>query len=1145
MSASLIEARFLDILKKHDTAHWPELPLSAWGWLLPRIQGAMNSPMLVLTSQPDDAERLVNALHSLGGSRLDARLLPDWETLPYDSFSPHQDIVSTRIRCLHDLANSKVDILVCAIPAAMHRLAPVSHLQGTVFRLRLGDRLDPVAWRTRLVEAGYRLVDTVYEPGEFAVRGAILDVFPSGSPLPIRIELFDEEIDSLRTFDPESQRSLNKLDSIDLLPAHEFPLDTEAVEAFRQRFHTHFAEAPRNIPLIDELKQGIAPAGIEYWLPLFFEKTATLVDYVPEHGTVVCLGSWQEAARQFWEHVCQRYEDLNVDPRRPLMAPAEVCLTPDLLAHATHQRKRAVTRAALPADGIGPLPDIHVEERASDPLARLRSALDTPGFRAILCAESAGRCEIIHALLNRHDLDHALFDSLDNALNSDARLALCVADIQGGFVWTESGRALITEQDLFTGYVPQKRRRKSTQDEFENVFQSLTELKPGAPVVHIEHGVGRYRGLERISAGGVEQEFLVLEYAEGAKLYVPVTSLNQISRYTGLDESLAPLHKLGSERWSTAREKALKKIRDTAAELLEVYARREAQKGFAFPPPDEAYQDFAAAFPFEETPDQRSAIDAVIRDMTSERPMDRLVCGDVGFGKTEVAMRAAFLAAHAGKQVAVLVPTTLLAQQHFESFTDRFAGTAITIELLSRFRSGTQTDDVLKRLEQGKVDIVIGTHKLLQPSVKFRDLGLLIVDEEHRFGVNQKEKIKQLRANVDILALTATPIPRTLNMSLGGLRDLSVISTPPQKRLSVRTFIQEKSAGIIKEAIRRELLRGGQVFYLYNEVKTIERCARELAEMIPEARIAVAHGQMRERDLEKVMSDFYHKRYNVLVCTTIIETGIDIPSANTILIERADTFGLAQLHQLRGRVGRSHHQAYAYLMTPPPSALSSDARKRLEAIAEAQDLGAGFILATHDMEIRGAGELLGDEQSGHMETVGFSLYMQLLEETIKSMREGRDLSLDDTGPAGCEINLRVPALIPDSYLPDVNQRLRLYKRLSSCRSEEELQAIQVEMIDRFGLLPEEVKHLVRQTRLRMQADALGITRIDVGAQQGTVEFAKHTRVDPMRLIQLIQSRPDSYRLSGGDRLTLLKPPKEPEERVHYIEHLLTLLEART
>ncbi|RMF19087.1 MAG: transcription-repair coupling factor [Gammaproteobacteria bacterium] len=1135
----------LPALAHTDTAHWPELPLTAWAWVLPRLQQRLGHPLLVLTEQPGEAERLVEALAHFGPAHLRARLLPDWETLPYDSFSPHQDIVSARIRCLHDLANNQLDILVAPVAAAMHRLAPKSHLMGQVVRLRKGDRLDLQYYRTQLAEAGYRSVETVYEHGEFAVRGSIIDVFPSGADAPIRIELFDDEIDSLRTFDPETQRSLNKTEQVELLPAHEFPMDREAVDAFARRFHEHFADAPRDIPMLEDLRHGMAPGGIEYWLPLFFDKTASLTDYLPGQATVIALGNWLHSASDFWQYVNQRHADMGLDPRRPLMKPAEICLTPDQLGAALKTRPRAVTRKDVPCPEIQALPDVSVEDQAPDPLHRLRTFIDQPDARTVICAETAGRAEMLQELLTRHGIEHRSHTSPSDALADTARVCLCIADLPGGCVLAEAGIALVTESDLFTGYVPQKRRRQSRTDDAENVFQSLTELKPGAPVVHMEHGIGRYRGLERIAAGGVEQEFLVLEYAEGSKLYVPVTSLNLISRYTGLDESLAPLHKLGSERWSNAREKALKKIRDTAAELLEVYARREARKGYAFPPPDAAYQAFAAGFPFEETPDQQAAIAAVIQDMTSPRPMDRLVCGDVGFGKTEVAMRAAFIAANAGKQVAVLVPTTLLAQQHYNSFVDRFAGTAVQIELLSRFRSGKQTESALQRLAEGKVDIVIGTHKLLQPDVKFRDLGLLIVDEEHRFGVQQKEKIKALRANVDILALTATPIPRTLNLSLGGLRDLSVISTPPQKRLSVRTFIQEKSDGIIKEAVRRELLRGGQVFYLYNEVKTIERCASELAELVPEARIAVAHGQMRERELEKIMSDFYHKRFNVLVCTTIIETGIDIPSANTILIERADTFGLAQLHQLRGRVGRSHHQAYAYLMTPPASALSRDARKRLEAIAEAQDLGAGFILASHDMEIRGAGELLGEEQSGHMETVGFSLFMELLDETVKAMREGRELSLEDARPAGCEISLRIPALIPDSYLPDVNQRLRLYKRLASCRDEAALQALQIEMIDRFGLLPDEVKFLVRQTRLRMQADQLGIVRIDIGTTSGTLEFAKHTRVEPLQLIQLIQNQPDAYRLAGGDKLTLLKPPVEPEERLHYAEHLLTLLEPRS
>ncbi|KPQ29679.1 MAG: transcription-repair coupling factor [Marinobacter excellens HL-55] len=1049
--------------------------------------------------------------------------LPDWETLPYDLFSPHQDITSRRIRTLHRLPSTQHGILVVPARTLMHRLAPPSYLQGNTLLLKTGQTLNIDSWRMQLEAAGYHHTENVYEHGEYAVRGAILDIYPMGSNLPYRIDLFDDEIETLRTFDPETQRSIDRIDQIELLPAHEFPWHKEARSGFRNRWFEHFPHADKSSPVYQDVSNGITPPGIEYYLPLFFDSTATLFDYLPSTTLVFTADGLNEAVAAFDSETRSRHEDRRHDRMRPILAPGELFLQQDEV-FGEFKRYPRITCTTDLMEGAGTancnadaLPDIAMDGRAADPAGRLKRFIKEFPGRVLICAESSGRREALIESLGDHKLKLATVDNWQEFLDSQGTtLAITIAPMEQGMVLPEQQLALITETALFGERVLQRRRRDKPTEADDAGYRDLSELRMGSPVVHIDHGVGRYKGLETITAGGESNEFLTLEYAGGSKLYVPVSSLHLISRYAGTDEEHAPLHKLGTDRWSTAKQKALEKIRDTAAELLDVYARREARKGFQFEDPKEAYRAFAAGFPFEETPDQQIAIQSVFEDMTSEQPMDRLVCGDVGFGKTEVAMRAAFLATWSGKQVAVLVPTTLLAQQHYESFRDRFSNTPVSIELLSRFRSGAQTSKAMAAIEEGKADIVIGTHKLLQGDVKFKNLGLVIIDEEHRFGVQQKEKLKSLRAEVDMLNLTATPIPRTLNMAMGHLRDLSIIATPPARRLSVKTFVRQREEAMVKEAVLREILRGGQVYFLHNDVSTIEKTAEDLRRLIPEARVGVAHGQMRERQLEQIMSDFYHKRFNVLVCTTIVETGIDVPSANTIIIERADKFGLAQLHQLRGRVGRSHHQAYAYLLTPPPKSISNDAKKRLDAISEAQDLGAGFMLATHDLEIRGAGELLGDEQSGQIESIGFSLYMQLLDEAVKAIREGRTPNAELPLSHGTEINLRIPALIPDDYLPDVHNRLMLYKRIASVKDDEALKELQVEMIDRFGLLPEPAKNLIRQTQLRLKAEALGIVKVDAGKEWVRLEFGASTPVDPLVLVKKVQSAPDTYRLEGAN-----------------------------
>ncbi|MGX5218808.1 transcription-repair coupling factor [Pseudomonas segetis] len=1125
--------------------HWGNLPGAALSLAIAEAASAANRFTLLLTADSQSAERLEQEL-SFFAPQLPVLHFPDWETLPYDLFSPHQDIISQRISALYRLPELKHGVLVVPITTALHRLAPTRFLLGSSLVLDVGQTLDVDEMRSRLEATGYRCVDTVYEHGEFAVRGALIDLFPMGSKQPFRIDLFDDEIETLRTFDPETQRSIDKVESIKLLPAREFPLEKKAITDFRGRFRERFDVDFRRCPIYQDLSTGITPAGIEYYIPLFFEETATLFDYLPQDTQVFSLPGVEKAAEQFWNDARNRYEERRVDPERPLLPPADIFLpVEDCFARLKNWPRVVVSQEDID-EGVGrlrfnaqPLPDLAIQAKASEPLAALRRFIEEYQGRILFCAESAGRREVLLELLARLKLKPKEVDGWPAFIAGKERLGITIAPLDEGLQLEDV--ALIAESPLFGQRVMQRRRREKTRDAGENVIKNLTELREGSPVVHIDHGVGRYQGLVTLEIDGQNAEFLSLQYAEDAKLYVPVASLHLIARYTGSDDALAPLHRLGSEIWQKAKRKAAEQVRDVAAELLDIYARRAAREGYAFADPQVDYATFSAGFPFEETPDQQAAIDAVRHDMLAPKPMDRLVCGDVGFGKTEVAMRAAFIAVHGGKQVAILVPTTLLAQQHYNSFRDRFADWPVKVEVMSRFKSAKEVGEAMQQLAQGKVDIVIGTHKLLQDDVKFNNLGLVIIDEEHRFGVRQKEQLKALRSEVDILTLTATPIPRTLNMAVAGMRDLSIIATPPARRLSVRTFVMEQQNTVIKEALLRELLRGGQVYYLHNDVKTIEKCAADLAQLVPEARIGIGHGQMRERELEQVMGDFYHKRFNVLIASTIIETGIDVPSANTIIIERADKFGLAQLHQLRGRVGRSHHQAYAYLLTPPRKQLSDDAQKRLEAIANAQDLGAGFVLATHDLEIRGAGELLGDGQSGQIQAVGFTLYMEMLERAVKAIRKGEQPNLDQPLGGGPEINLRVAALIPDDYLPDVHARLILYKRIASAVDEDGLKELQVEMIDRFGLLPEPTKNLVRITLLKLKAETLGIKKVDAGPQGGRIEFAADTCVDPLTLIKLIQSQPNRYKFEGATLFKFQVPMERPEERFNILEALFERL----
>ncbi|USD19864.1 transcription-repair coupling factor [Microbulbifer variabilis] len=1141
-----------------DRQFWGQLHGAAAALAILNAARNSQSPTLLITRDSLEAHRLEVQLKFFNKARRDAASegdfeifhFPDWEILPYDTFSPHQDIISDRLATLYRLPQMGSGIVIVPVSTLMHRLPPSDYVAGNALILNEGQQFDIDIQRRLLEQAGYHCVDTVYEHGEFAVRGSLMDIFPMGSPLPYRIDLFDDEIESLRTFDPETQRTVDKVETIHLLPAREFPMHKAGLSGFLQNWHEQFQVDPSLVPIYQDISAGIAPAGIEYYLPLFFDNNcASLFDYLPENSQAFIQGNVQAPVDSFWREVSNRYESRRGDLTRPILQPRQILLDIDEFNGALKSMPRAIFSAETLPDAQGNYnfatqmpPTLPVDGKAEQPMAALESYLMEYSGRVLFCAESSGRREALLELLKGIRLNPPTYASWEEFLQSSESIGITVAPLDQGLLLTDPAVNLIAEPQLFGERVLQQRRRKKAKDDADNAVKNLAELRIGAPVVHIDQGVGRYRGLQHLEIDGQPAEFLTLEYANEAKLYVPVASLHLISRYSGADEALAPLHKMGSEQWQKAKRKAAEKVRDAAAELLDIYARREARVGHAFADPKLAYREFSAGFPFEETPDQQQAIEAVIGDMRSKKPMDRLVCGDVGFGKTEVAMRAAFVAAHAGKQVAMLVPTTLLAQQHFQSFQDRFADWPINIEVISRFRSGKEVDSVKEKVASGKVDILVGTHKLLQSDLDFQNLGLLIIDEEHRFGVRQKERLKSLRAEVDILNLTATPIPRTLNMAMAGIRDLSVIATPPARRLSVKTFVRERDDALVKEAILREILRGGQVYFLHNEVKSIERIARELQELIPEARIGIGHGQMRERELEQVMSDFYHKRFNVLVCTTIIETGIDVPTANTILIERADKFGLAQLHQLRGRVGRSHHQAYAYLLTPNKRSMTGDAVKRLEAISEAQDLGAGFTLATHDLEIRGAGELLGEEQSGQIQSVGFNLYMEMLDRAVKAIREGRTPNIDDPleSPA-VDVNLRVPALIPEDYLPDVHGRLMMYKRIANAVDRQQLKELQVEMIDRFGLLPEPVKHLFRTTEIKLKADKMGIRKLEASAARGRIEFAENTQVDPLTLVKLVQTQPGRYQLAGANQLNFSLDEEGADRKLQEISEVLERL----
>ncbi len=1074
-------------------------------------------------------------------------VFPDWETLPYDHFSPHQDLVSERLATLYRVTRGECDVVLVAAQTALYRLPPPSFLAAHTFFLTQGERLDIDALRSQLALAGYTHVTQVVSPGEFSIRGGLIDLFPMGSALPYRLDLFGDDIESIKTFDVDSQRTLYPMRDVRLLPAREFPLDDAGRTRFRGRFREVFEGDPSRSVLYKDISAGVAPGGIEYYLPLFFDATATFVDYLPRDTVIATHGDVQAAAERFWQDTEARYRLLQGDKARPLLPPPLLFLPLDEWNGAIKPFARiavvqAEAQAALPPEApTRRLPTVQVDRRSEDPLAALKRVAGMLEGRMLIAAESAGRRETMQQYFAEYGMHPAVVESFAQFVAGDAKLALAASPLQSGFAWPAAGLAFVTEAELYANVVRRGKREAARRSNVDAMVRDLSEMRIGDPVVHEEHGIGRYLGLVTLDVGDGATEFLELKYANDAKLYVPVSNLHVISRYSGASPDAAPLHELGSGQWEKAKRKAAQQAHDTAAELLNLYAQRAARSGHVFSFKAHDYEAFAEGFGFEETADQKAAIEAVIADLTSGQPMDRLVCGDVGFGKTEVALRAAFIALADGKQVAVLVPTTLLAEQHFQVFSDRFADWPVKLAELSRFRSGREVKAALEGLASGSIDLVIGTHKLIQPDVGFKNLGLVIIDEEHRFGVRQKEQLKRLRAEVDVLTLTATPIPRTLAMSLEGIRDFSVIATAPQRRLAIKTFVASFSLGIVREAALRELKRGGQIYFLHNDIDTIRTMAERLAGLLPEARIAVAHGQMAERELEQVMRDFYAQRVNLLVCSTIIETGIDVPTANTIIIDRADRFGLAQLHQLRGRVGRSHHQAYAYLLTPPQEALSAQAKKRLEAIQMMEDLGSGFFLAMHDLEIRGAGEVLGDEQSGEMQQIGFQLYADMLKAAVAALKSGKEPDLSQPLGVTTEINLHVAARLPQEYCSDIHERLVLYKRLASCESVADLDLLREELVDRFGPTPEPAQALVACHRLRLAARPLGVAKVDAGPERTTLNFVKDPPFDTGKLILLVQ-KDGRIRFAGPDRIRIERAAPTLSDRVALVRDFLARLE---
>jgi transcription-repair coupling factor (superfamily II helicase) len=1131
-----------------DQARWGSLLGASLPLAIAELAQQVGRPLLVLAEDSRHADQLEAEIRFFAGPRFPVEHFVEWETLPWDTFSPHQDIISQRLRVLAAFASMRHGIVIASATTLQQRLPPTGYVAARCLSLKQGQELPRDAFVDSLASGGYLRVPQVTEHGEFAVRGSLIDLFPMGADAPVRIDFFDEEIESLRWFSPESQLSAERIATLDVLPAREVPLDDDSVRCFRDRYRERFEGQPSRSRVYREISDGIAHGGIEYYLPLFFERTASLIDYLTPSWLVMAPLGLPDLLDQFEAEAQERFDLCSLDPERPILSVEETFVSASAAsAQLGEYAQIRYSGNSIAADSATRNfetrlpPAMKIETRYEDASAALMQFLDSFDGRVLFCTDSPGRREQLREMLASRRLDQARVSDWEGFLAGGNRIGIAVGPVDNGVLLPDAQVAIISEQQLFGERASARRRRRRSDRDPESIIRQLNDLEPGSPVVHEEYGVGRYLGLTTLEAGGITAEFLHLEYADGDKLYVPVHALELISRYTGASPEHAPLHRLGSDQWEKAKRRAIRKIRDVAAELLDVYARRAARPGHSFHWPEHDYRSFETGFPFELTEDQARTIDDVLEDLASDQPMDRVVCGDVGFGKTEVALRASFAAVHDGKQVAVLVPTTLLAQQHGQTFRDRFADWPVRVAVLSRFQSAREVKEIVAGMRSGSVDIVIGTHRLLQHTKDFHDVGLVIIDEEHRFGVRHKETIKSLRSQIDVLTLTATPIPRTLNMALGGLREMSLITTPPAERLAVKTFVTEWNDIVVREACLREIKRGGQVYFIHNRVEDIDRVEQRLEELVPEANIRIGHGQMPERALEQVMLDFYHRRFNVLLCTTIVESGIDVPTANTIIINRADRFGLAQLHQLRGRVGRSHHRAYAYLVAPPKASITADAAKRLEAIDSLEDLGSGFTLATHDLEIRGAGELLGDEQSGQIQEIGFSLYTELLGRAVAALRAGAEPNLEAPLHAGAEINLHIPALLPDDYVPDVHLRLILYKRISAAETNEELRDIQVELIDRFGLLPDATKNLLRLAAMKRLAGSLGVEKIDAADAGGYAVFGNDSRIDPLALVKLVQDDARRFRLRGSNRLLINDDLGDLERRFATIENLLERL----
>jgi transcription-repair coupling factor (superfamily II helicase) len=1148
-SHSIVPAQLLPpIPRKGERALVARLPgaASALGFArLARSLVEARRTLIVVCANAQEVHQFAQEISWFDPS-LRVREFSDWETLPYDHFSPHPDLVSDRLQALFALTNSACDVLLVAATTATQRLSPRSYIAARTFSLKKGQRLDVSKLREQMTLGGYTHVTQVVSPGEFAVRGGIIDIFPMGAGLPVRLDLFDDDIESIKTFEPDSQRTLYPTNELSLLPAREFPTDEAGRTLFRQRFREEFEGDPSKSATYKDVSNGIFPGGIEFYLPLFFDRTETLFDHAPENAVFALVGNVHETLTAFERETRERWELLRADAARPLLPAGSLYLLRDEFLQRVKEYPRyelkgeAKSVEELTARAVPPLEVDRRKERPLGPLADFISLAKSANSRVLVCAESAGRAQTMNEMFAEHNLQATRVETFSEFLSREELFSVTAAPLFAGATVVSDRFTIVTEAELYPATPRLARRKRAKTSNVDSMLRDLSEVKIGDPVVHEEHGIGRYLGLVSLDLGDGNTEFLHLEYANQAKLYVPVASLHLITRYSGTSPEHAPLHILGGQQWEKAKRRAAQQARDTAAELLNIYAQRAARVGHSFKIDWSDYAEFAAGFKFEETADQSAAIQAVIQDLVAAKPMDRLVCGDVGFGKTEVALRAAFVALMGGKQVAVLVPTTLLAEQHFTTFKDRFAAWPIKVEELSRFRSAKETKAALEGLANGSVDLVIGTHKLIQPDIKFKNLGLVIIDEEHRFGVRQKEQLKKLRAEVDMLTLTATPIPRTLAMSLEGIRDFSVIATAPQKRLAIKTFVAKGSDGIIREAIHRELKRGGQVYFLHNEIETIENMRERLEALVPEARVRVGHGQMGATELESVMRDFYQQRFQILLCSTIIETGIDVANANTILINRADKFGLAQLHQLRGRVGRSHHQAYAYMLIPGEDAISADAKKRLEAITQLEELGSGFYLSMHDLEIRGAGEVLGDNQSGEMQQIGFSLYSEMLNQAVKALKAGKEPDLDEPLGVTTEVNLHAPALLPDDYCAGVHERLVIYKRLANCETDDTLQEIKEELIDRFGLLPPPAETLVAAHELRIAGKLLGVKKIDSAPERSIVSFKPKPSFEPIRLIELIQTD-GRYRFAGQDKVRIERPAATLTERVRNISDFFRTL----